>query len=442
MKLRFKYEIRDVNFIQYCFLKQCFGNTRFVYNHFLTETEQRRETDKNYFFDYNTVAKELTTLKKQEEFNWLKNTPNEILQQSLRHLDTAFKNMKKTGASFPKKKSKYNYDYTASFTHAEIDFNTWELKLPKCKTVFKLAQNYRHSKLSFSDLKQGTITVEMTPDGRFWCSVVLTVSDDFLANSTNLKFIYEDEILAGDLGLKDFLSLSDGRKIDNFNKTIKKIKYLEETIKHMQKAYERKQKGSKRKEKFRKKIAKYHAKIKNIRLNMLIQIATELANDNRYKIYVFEDLNIQGMMQNHHLAHAIQSIGWSTFLDIMRWQAKKRGKYVFNISRWFPSSKTCTHCGYINKDLELKDRFWICPECGEIIDRDLNAAINIKKEFIKNHLQQEILNQEENKTVVVSSSEIERNIPVDVPVKRTLTEEVTNRLKCQISVGTNSGWGK
>ena len=149
----------------------------------------------------------------------------------------------------------------------------------------------------------------------------------------------------------------------------------------MHRQLSKKQKGSNNKEKSRIKLAKLYNKIANRKQYYLHQVSNVLINDNQ--VICMEDLNVKGMMKNHKLADSVQEMNFGELRRILEYKCKWYGRELVFIDRWFPSSKRCNHCGYINKDLTLNDRTWICPECGSVIDRDYNAALNILEEGLR-----------------------------------------------------------
>lgn len=150
----------------------------------------------------------------------------------------------------------------------------------------------------------------------------------------------------------------------------------------MQKHLSRKKKGSCSWNSQRIKVARIQEKIMSCRKDKLHKISIDLIR--RYDVVCCEDLNVKGMVKNRHLAKSVSDASWSTFVTMLEYKAKWYGKTLVKIDRFYPSSKTCHHCGYVNKDLSLKDREWTCPQCGELIDRDLNAAKNILDEGLRN----------------------------------------------------------
>ena len=176
-----------------------------------------------------------------------------------------------------------------------------------------------------------------------------------------------------DLGIEDYAILSDGTKFTN----PKHLEKAQQKLAWLQRDFARTKKGSKNREKMRVKVAKCYRTISNQRNDFLHKLSTHLVRN--YDTICLEDLNVKGMEQNHHLARAIQGAAWSEFVRQLEYKSEWYGKNVLFIGRFEPSSKLCHKCGYINKNLKLSDREWICPICGEHHDRDINAAINIKE---------------------------------------------------------------
>lgn len=174
-----------------------------------------------------------------------------------------------------------------------------------------------------------------------------------------------------DLGIKDFAITSDGKRYPN----LKVQKQYQSKLSKLQKHFARKQKGSNRKEKLRIKIAKLHEKITNSREDMQHKLSSSLLN--KYDVICLETLAVKNMMQNHKLAYAIADVSWNSMIQKLEYKAAWKGKKIIKIDHFYPSSKTCHNCGYINQSLTLKDRTWECSKCGTVLDRDVNAAKNI-----------------------------------------------------------------
>jgi putative transposase len=198
-----------------------------------------------------------------------------------------------------------------------------------------------------------------------------------LVETEHNKFEKTGKIIALDLGIKDFVITSEGYKYKNNRYT----KTYERLLKKHQQHLSRKTKGSNRYEKQRLKVAKLHKKITNSRLDNLHKVSTELIK--KYDTIFLEDLNVKGMVKNHKLSKHIYDASWSKFIELLTYKAEWNDKNIVKIDRFFPSSKTCNHCGYINQNLDLSIREWTCPSCNTKLDRDLNASKNILKEGYK-----------------------------------------------------------
>ena len=345
-------------------LCQAFGNARFIYNWGLNRKKESWEKDKKNV-TYLELAKELTALKQDGEYDWLKDCANECLQQSLRNLDNAYTRFFKAKKGFPKFKSKKNCKDVVKFVNSiHFDFDKMRVSIPRVGKV-KFFQNQI---FDVNNVKLGTLTVSKDKCGDYWCTIVV---DDNKPQVLKTK-ICEETAVGIDLGIKDYAILSDGTKYSN-------PKFLEREQNHLavlQQRFAKTQKGSKRHEKMRLKVAKLHRKIRNKRSDYLHKLSTDIVQ--RFDTICLEDLNITGMTQNHNLAQAINSVAWNEFIRQLKYKSEWYGKNVVLIGRFEPSSKTCSVCGYKKHDLKLSDREWICPECGEHHDRDINAAINIK----------------------------------------------------------------
>ena len=360
----YKYKLRPT-MKQQKNLSQFFGCARYVYNWGLNQKVTAYEKNKKSI-GYIQLAKELTILKQQEETKWLNNCPNVCMQQSLRNLDNAFTRFFREKKGFPKFKSKKrSRDCVKFIDSVHFDFVNWKVKAPKLGWI-KMCMNKPFDQ---SECKQGTLTISRDNIGEYWCTIVV---DDNKPNVSKAK-IQEDTSVGIDLGIKDFAIMSDGTKYGN-------PKFLEKhqkQLSHLQKRFAMTQKGSNRHEVMRIKVAKCHKKISNRRNDFLHKLSTMLIKE--YDTICLENLNVEGMLKNHCLAKSISSVSWSEFVRQLQYKAEWHGKNLVFIGRFEPSSKTCSECGYINSELKLSDREWICPRCGTHHDRDVNAAMNIKQ---------------------------------------------------------------
>ena len=342
-------------------LAKHFGHTRFVYNHFLNERKEQYQKDKKSD-NYYAQAKTLTEIKKNEETQWLKEVNSQTLQFALRSLDTAFLNFFRGNAQFPKFKSKKHKN---TFTIPQ--FGTIEdgkINIPKFKDGIKV-KLHREVKG-----KIGKMSITKTPNGKYYVSIFTEQEIEQLPKTNKQVGI--------DLGLKDFVITSDNKKFKNNRYTKKYAKQLKKAQQHLS----RKQKGSNGFEKQKIKVAKIHEKIASCRLDALHKVSHQLVN--QYDLISIEDLNVKGMIKNHKLSKHIADASWGNFVTLLQYKCDWYGKELVKVNRFYPSSKTCNECGWINQNLKLSDREWTCNSCGVIHDRDVNASKNILKEGLKN----------------------------------------------------------
>lgn len=342
-------------------LANYFGSVRFVYNHFLAKRkEQYEQTRKSS--NYYEQAKELTAMKKTEAFSWLKEINSQTLQHALRHLETAYVNFFKGRTRFPRFHSKKHGGSFAIPQHFKVEGN--RVFIPKFKGGIRFAKNQDVQ----GELRN--MTVSVTPGGKYYVCIMALVEVGDL-EKTNLS-------VGIDLGLKDFVITSNGDRYSS-NKFIKKYS---KKLATMQKHLSHKKKGSGSWNRQRIKVARLQEKIMSCRKDKLHKISIDLIR--RYDVVCCEDLNVKGMVRNHHLAKSVSDASWGTFVTMLEYKANWYGKTLVKIGRFYPSSKTCHHCGHVKEELSLADRYYTCPNCGELIDRDLNAAKNILDEGLRN----------------------------------------------------------
>lgn len=344
-------------------LAKFFGSCRFVYNLGL-ETKIRAYTDAKKNLSCFELIKQMKELK-DTEAKWLSDCPSQTLQMTLRNLDNAYTKFFK-GFGFPKFKHKHSKQSIQFPQH--ISINNGFIFIPKLKGVPIVL----HKPLGIGNIK--TTTLSKTPTGKYFVSILIDNQNEL----PKKKPINEQKTVGIDLGIKDLAILSDGTVYQN-QKFFRKQKA---NLRRQQRSLARKQKGSKRREKQKLVVAMVHEKIANQRADYLHKITTDIVN--RFDTIVLEDLNIRGMMKNHKLALAIGEIGWYQFISMLKCKSEWNGKNLIQIGRFEPSSKICSNCGTINKELTLKDRNWTCNGCGNYHDRDINAAKNIKNFGLRN----------------------------------------------------------
>ena len=347
----FKYKLSPTK-EQSILLNKHIGASRFVYNLAL-ECKQVAWAGNKVNLSCFALHSQLKDLK--TECEWLKEINSQSLQQSIMNLDKAYTAFFKGQNSFPKFKKKSN---GGSFNIPQnVLLENGKLIIPKFKRGIDIVL---HRPIK-GTIRQATIS--RTPTGKYFVSILCETGEV----EKQLKPVNEKTTVGVDLGIKSFLVASNGKEYDN----PKYLRKAQDKLKYNQRQYS-KHKGTRRKYK----VALLHEKVANQRKDFLHKVSTELIRENQS--IALEDLNIKGMVKNHCLAGSISDAGWGMFVAMLEYKAKWNGVNILRIGRFEPSSKTCSECGYINKELTLKDREWTCPECGSVLSRDFNAAINIK----------------------------------------------------------------
>lgn len=351
----YKYRLYPTNSQKELIHKHC-GSVRFLYNLAL-ETKTTAYLGNKVNLSRYDLQKQLVDLKK--ELPWLKETNSQSLQSALINLDEAYKKFFK-GAGFPKFKKKTNGGSFAVPQNVIVENDL--LIIPKFKEGIKIVL---HRPIN-GTIKSATISVART--GKYFVSILCDTKEEIPTKAP----IEGNTTIGVDLGIKDFLTTSDGEVVDN-------PKYLKNNIdrlKVLQRRASKKKKGSNNRNKANKRVALLHEKIKNQRQDFLHKVSTKLIRENQ--TIALETLGISNMIKNHNLAQAISDVSWSEFNRMIEYKAEWYGVNILRIGRFTPSSKAC-ECGKINKDLKMSDRFWECKSCGQVNERDLLAARNIKK---------------------------------------------------------------
>lgn len=354
MKKSYKYRIYPNN-KQATLINKHIGCCRFIYN--LALETKLEAYKKGYNYSSYELIKQITFLKKDLE--WLKEPNNTALQQSIIDLEKAFKNFFKSKSGFPKFKSKKSGQSFRIPINFKVDFENSIIKAGKLKNIKTVFDRPFEGKVK-------SMTFSKTSTGKYFVSILVEDGKE------KPKKLYISDVVGVDLGIKEFAILSDGTKVSN-------PKYLKndiERLKVLQKRASRKQKGGQNRKKANLRVAKLHERITNRRKDFLHKLTYKLTSENQ--AICVENLAVSNMMKNHKLGQSISDAGWSEFVRQLEYKCEWRGKHLIKIDRFYPSSKTCSNCGWKNENLELKDRSWICGGCGETHDRDLNAAINIR----------------------------------------------------------------
>ena len=354
-------------------LNKVLGCYRFAYNQALAQ--------KKIAYDINKISLKVTdlskwfhgTLLKDERYLWLKEQNTKVMKQSIRQMLTAYDKFFKQHNGFPKFKSKKDkqsalFPYEAISKHNTFETRHISLTTPLKNIKFRCSDLYLTRLQKYSKSIRSA-TLSKTKSGSFFLSILVEVDENEYK-----KFEHTNEDVGIDMGVKDFVITSDGEVFENKHF----FKKQEQKIKKLQKQLSKKVKGSNNRNKARIRLAKAFENISNQKEAYIHSVVNELLS--YYDIVYMEDLNVQGMLKNHHLAKAIQEVGLYRFKTILTDKATVNDKRVVFVDRFYPSSKTCSKCGYKNKGLTLSDREWTCPICGEHHDRDINAAMNIKAE--------------------------------------------------------------
>lgn len=368
----YKYRIYP-NKDQVKIIKQTIDASRFVYNYYLNKRIIAYRNDNQKLSAYDCIN-DLSKLKKLDQYNWLKLVDSQALQQSLVSLDNAYSQFfnrikmknKNTKFGFPKfkrkKKCKWYYK-TTNTGNIKIADNFISLrKLGKVKIKI--------DRLPPNGYKIKSAVITRTRSDKYFVSVLVECDNDksFECTGKNVGI---------DLGLKHFTITSEGLKINNPKYFVKSQNKLAK----LQRELSRKTRGSLNYNKAKHKITKLSEHVANQRNDFLQKLSTSLVK--QYDTICTENLNVEGLLKNHKLAKSISDVSWSMFINMLTYKCDWYNKQLIKVDRFFPSTKTCNICGYINQDLTLKDRNWICPNCNTNLDRDINAAINILNEGLK-----------------------------------------------------------
>ncbi|MDN3399269.1 IS200/IS605 family element RNA-guided endonuclease TnpB [Psychrobacter sp. APC 3426] len=352
---------------QQIFFAKSFGCTRFIWNKMLNDKIEHYKKTKTEL--KNTPAHY------KKEFEWLKEVDSLALANVQQNLRAAYNKFFKQGAGFPKFKKKGIKDsYTTNNQKGTVAITDSTVKLPKIG----------HIKARLPSKINGLIksaTISRTPSGKYYVSLLVeTIATTLPKTHSNIGI---------DLGLTDFIVLSDGSKVANpkfLSKLQDKLAREQKILakrRAVAKANQRKLSDSRNYQKQKLKVAKVYERITNCRKDFLHKLSFTLIKN--HDVIAVEDLNVKGMVKNRKLSKAISDSSWSTFAAMLNYKAEWYGKEVVKVDRWYPSSKTCSGCGHLltKAELPLQVRSWNCPSCQQKHDRDINASINILNEGLR-----------------------------------------------------------
>ena len=351
-------------------LNKVLGCYRFVYNHMLARKQEAYNSENKSLSFKELSSYFYNVLRKDEQYAWLKEQNTQVMAQAIRQMDGAYQNFFKQGKGFPKFKRKKDKQSALFTKNAISTCNTFETKhislITSLKNIKFCCSKLYHRRLQEFKDNIRSATLSKSKSGNFFLSILMDIPQ-----SEYLKFKKTGKQVGIDLGVKDFIITSDGEVFENKHF----FKKEESKIKRLQKQLSKKQNGSNNRNKVRLKIAKVFERLTNKKESYIHFVVNKILKS--YDVVFIEDLNVQGMLKNHHIAKAIQEVGFYRFKSILQSKALQNDKQVYLVDRFYPSSKTCSCCGYKKKGLKLSERNWTCPECGEHHDRDINAARNI-----------------------------------------------------------------
>ena len=358
------------------------GTARFVYNWAIAYQRKNHESGGKFQSDYD-LRKILTQLKQTDEFRWLNDYSNNTAKQAVKDACDAYRKFFKGLSAFPKFKSKKKSKPSFYVDTAKIKITETHVKLEKLSDSRKANRQKlnwvrlaEHNRIpvgvSYSNLR-------VTFDGlHWWLSIGVECSESVeLPNSEGIGI---------DIGVKDLAVCSDRNTYVNINKTrtvTKLRKRLHRQQCKVSRKYVKNRKGGSyckthNIKKAEHQLLKLNRRLTNIRHNLLHQVTSEIT-DRKPMFVVLEDLNVSGMMKNHHLAKAVQEQGFHEFYRQMEYKCRWKNIEFITADRYYPSSKMCCMCGHIRKDLKLSERIYVCPICGNTIDRDVQASMNLKR---------------------------------------------------------------
>ena len=347
------------------FLNRQFGATRFVYNKSLAIIKHQYKKHNKSLYAKRDIKPLLPKAKKSRKYNWIKEYDSIALQQACINLNKAFSSFFKKKSGYPNFKKKHGKQ--SSYHCTSINYGDNWIKIPKLKSNIK-AKIHR----SF-DGELKSITLSKTKTGKYYASMLFDTLDKCLELRSSIN---ADKMIGLDVGITHLLSCSTGDKQDN----PKYLNRAQQNLRRKQKSLSRKVKGSRQRAKARLILAKCHEKVATCRNDFQHKLTKTLVDKNQ--AISVETLKVKNMLKNHKLAKHIADAAWHKLLEKLEYKAKQSGVHLAKIDQWFASSKTCSSCSFKMDKLLLSVREWHCPNCNAHHDRDINAAVNIKKQGI------------------------------------------------------------
>jgi putative transposase len=341
-------------------LARTFGCVRLVWNQILVARHRLYHAE-GKSLSYAASDATLTALKRDPEFAFLSEVSSVPLQQALRHQHEAFGAFFAGRARYPRFKSRRG-GQSATYTRSAFSMRGGMLRLAKTNAALRYVWTWPD--IDPGSLDPTSVTVAKDPAGRWFVTFHVDAPDPVPIPATRQK-------IGLDLGLTDLAVLSNAEKIPH----PKDWERHEKRLKRYQRRLARCQMGSHNRVKAAVKVARAHARVADARRDFLHKASTGLVC--RFDVIAVEDLNVAGMVRNRRLARAIACTGWAQFRSMLEYKAKRCGRQIIAVDRWYPTSKTCSACGHLLADLSLGTRHWACPACGTRHDRDVNAAKNI-----------------------------------------------------------------
>ena len=340
-------------------LNRTFGCVRVVWNRTLAARQARYATERKST-SYAETDRTLTAMKRDPGLAWLGEVSSVPLQQALRYQHAAFGAFFAGRSRYPRFKSRRGRQ-SATFTRSAFRMHGTDLRLAKMSKPLKVVWTWPGTDLA--TLNPTSVTVARDPAGRWFVT--------FHAEAPDPAPLPAADGVGVDVGLRHFAALSTGEKIEH----PRHWERHEKRLRRYQRRLARCRKGSANRAKARRKVARAHARIADARRDFLHQRSTDLVRS--HGVIAVEDLAVRNMVGNRSLARAISCSGWAQFRRMLEYKAQRYGRQVVAVDRWYPSSKTCSSCGFLLAGLSLSTRTWPCPSCGTRHDRDINAAKNI-----------------------------------------------------------------